>query len=826
MSEVVLSPQEERIQKDIHENIRSFPRKNRATKILEDIRNRKPQIDIERALYFTRSFQETEGQPLILRWAKALYLYAKEATIYIDEGQLLVGRSGKTGRYGILYPELDGNIFREAIRKLPTRENSPFDISKEDARIVAEEIAPYWEAKTFHEEFSKSLTEATRKLTYNEDKAHTSRYIVNETASFRSSLQWVHDYEIVMEKGFAGIRQEAVSRLASLDPFSPLDQAEKKPFLEAQIITCDAIILWAKRHAEKADELAQTENDPNRKQELLEISQICSYVPENPPRNFREAMQAQWFTQMFSRIEQKTGTIISNGRMDQYLFPFYEKDRKDGNITDDQVQELFECMWVAMAQFIDLYLSDVGGAFNEGYAHWEAVTIGGQTKDGLDATNALTYILLKSKREFPLNYPDLAARIHIGSPKKYLYEVAKTVKAGEGFPKLINDEDVIPLLLSKGASLEEAYDYSVSGCAECRMPNRDTYTSPNAYINFAAALEMVIYNGRMKKYGEELLGLETGEFTEFSTYQEILDAFLAQQRNFIKHAFLQQYEIIRLRGNHFASPLGSSLHKLCRDTFTDLHQPKIEGGIDLGYFEYMGFATVIDSLSAIRKLVFEEKRITLAELKEALEHNFEGYEAIRQLLIHAPSYGNNDPYTDELGKYLDREAQEFTAKYGRELGVHMDLRLVPFTSHVPFGKVVSATPNGRKAFTPLSDGSSASQGADINGPQAVLLSNYATKNYSHQDHAGRLINVKLSPTCVKGEEGTQKLVEFIKAWRNLKLWHIQFNIINSETMKAAQESPELYRNLLVRVAGYSAYFTELTKELQDDLISRTEHEAW
>jgi len=629
-----------------------------------------------------------------------------------------------------------------------------------------------------------------------------------------------------MEKGFAGIRQEAVSRLASLDPFSPLDQAEKKPFLEAQIITCDAIILWAKRHAEKADELAQTENDPNRKQELLEISQICSYVPENPPRNFREAMQAQWFTQMFSRIEQKTGTIISNGRMDQYLFPFYEKDRKDGNITDDQVQELFECMWVAMAQFIDLYLSDVGGAFNEGYAHWEAVTIGGQTKDGLDATNALTYILLKSKREFPLNYPDLAARIHIGSPKKYLYEVAKTVKAGEGFPKLINDEDVIPLLLSKGASLEEAYDYSVSGCAECRMPNRDTYTSPNAYINFAAALEMVIYNGRMKKYGEELLGLETGEFTEFSTYQEILDAFLAQQRNFIKHAFLQQYEIIRLRGNHFASPLGSSLHKLCRDTFTDLHQPKIEGGIDLGYFEYMGFATVIDSLSAIRKLVFEEKRITLAELKEALEHNFEGYEAIRQLLIHAPSYGNNDPYTDELGKYLDREAQEFTAKYGRELGVHMDLRLVPFTSHVPFGKVVSATPNGRKAFTPLSDGSSASQGADINGPQAVLLSNYATKNYSHQDHAGRLINVKLSPTCVKGEEGTQKLVEFIKAWRNLKLWHIQFNIINSETMKAAQESPELYRNLLVRVAGYSAYFTELTKELQDDLISRTEHEAW
>ena len=825
MEKKVYSPQEERIQNEINHKETETQRKNRANRILQEIRNQKPKIDIERAYYFTESFKETEGQPLILRWAKALYRYAQKATVYIDDNQLLVGRSGKSGRYGILYPELDGNIFREAVRKLPTRENSPFDIDEKDARIIVDEIAPYWEERTFHEDLSKALTEETRKLTYNNDKEHTSRYIVNETASFRSSLQWVHDYEIVMQKGFKGIKEEAEERLSQLDEYSPIDNREKRPFLEAEIITCDAIVLWANRHAELAKNLAEKEKEETRRKELLEISEICSYVPENPPRSFREAMQAQWFTQMFSRVEQKTGTIISNGRMDQYLYPFYVEDRKKGIISDEEVQELFECMWVAMAQFIDLYLSDTGGAFNEGYAHWEAVTIGGQTKEGLDATNELTYILLKSKREFPLNYPDLAARIHTGSPKKYLYEVAETIKAGEGFPKLINDEDVIPLLLSKGATLEEAYDYSVSGCAESRMPNRDTYTSPNAYINFAAALEMVIYNGRMKKYGDEVLGLETGEFTEFTSFKEVLDAFLAQQRYFIKHAFIQQYEIIRLRGEHFATPLGSTLHKLCRETYTDLHQPKIEGGIDLGYFEYMGFATVIDSLSAIRKLVFEDKKISLAELKEALEHNFEGYEAIRQLLINAPSYGNNDPYTDELGKFLDLEAQKFTAKYGSELGVHMDLRLVPFTSHVPFGKVVSATPNGRKAYTPLSDGSSASQGADINGPAAVLLSNYATKNYNRNEHAGRLINIKLSPSCVKGKEGTEKLVEFIKAWRDLKLWHVQFNVINSETMKKAQKNPEQYRNLLVRIAGYSAYFTELTKDLQDDLIARTEHES-
>lgn len=821
----VISPQEYRIQYEIKHKEPAYIHQNRATKILNRIRGQKPQIDIERGLYFTQSFQKTEGEPLILRWAKALMHYAKNATVYIDDDQLIVGRSGKQGQYGILYPELDGNTLGEAIETLPTRTISPFSISDEDAKIVIEQIAPYWQGKTFHEDLAKAFTPETTKLTYNPDEELTSRYIVNETASFRSSLQWVHDYEVVLEKGFLGLKKEAEARILGLDEYSPIDYTEKLPFLRSVIITCDAIILWADRHGDLAEQLAEKEKNPKRKAELLKIAETCHYVPKNTPRTFYEAMQAQWFTQMFSRVEQKTGTIISNGRMDQYLYPFYVKDKKAGIITDDEVQELFECMWVSMAQFVDLYLSEAGGSFNEGYAHWEAVTIGGVTKQGYDAVNELTYILLKSKREFPLNYPDLAARIHTGSPKRYLYEVAETIKDGAGFPKLINDEEVVPILLSKGATFEEAYDYSVSGCAECRMPNRDTYTSPNAYINFAAALEMVIYNGKMLKYGDEVIGLQTGEFEEFKTFDEVLEAYLKQQRYFIKHAFIQQHEIIRLRGQHFASPLGSLMHKLCQETYTDLHQPKIEGGIDLGYFEFIGYATVVDSLAAIKKLVFEEKKITAAQLKEAMEHNFEGYEAIRQMLVNAPSYGNDDSYTDEIGKLLDYEAQEFTARYGAELDVHLDLRLVPFTSHVPFGKVVSATPNGRFAYTPLSDGSSASQGADLNGPTAILLSNYKTKNFDHRDHAARLLNVKLSPACVEGEEGTEKLVEFIRTWHDLKLWHIQFNVLNTDTLREAQKHPEQYGNLLVRIAGYSAYFTELSKDLQDDIIARTEHEA-
>ena len=637
-----------------------------------------------------------------------------------------------------------------------------------------------------HEDLVKAFPEKTKILTYNEDES--SRFIVNETSSFRSSIQWVHDYEIILNEGFDGIKKEAQEKLAALDEDSAVDTLEKKPFLEATIIVCDAIILWANRHADLAEELAAKTDDEARKKELETIAVNCRRVPEFPPENFYQAIQSQWFVQMFSRIEQKTGTVISNGRM-------------------------------------DLYLSETGGAFNEGYAHWEAVTIGGVDKEGRDAVNELTYLLLKSKRDFPLNYPDLAARIHTLSPKKYLYEVAETIKEGSGFPKLINDDEVIPLLLAKGAKLEEAYDYSVSGCSECRMPNRDTYTSPCAYINFAAALEMTLYNGKMQKYGEEQIGLETGDPESFDTFEAFLEAYLKQQKYFIRHAFVQQHEIIRLRAQHFATPLGSSLHKLCRESMIDLHQPEIPGGIDLGYSEFIGYGTVIDSLAAVKKFVYEEKKLTISQLKEALVHNFEGYEDIRKLLLTAPAYGNHDDYADSIGKLLDKEALDFAAKYSQELGVHLDLRLVPFTSHVPFGKVVSATPNGRKAYSPLSDGSSASQGADKIGPTAVLLSNYATKNPGYRERASRLLNIKLSPSCVEGRLGTEKLVQFIQAWHDLKLWHIQFNVINTDTLRKAQKEPENYRNLLVRIAGYSAYFTELSKDLQDDIIARTEQEA-
>jgi len=821
-----MSPQEQRLYDKMEGKEDKFRKTHsRVFKMLERFDGQKPRIDIERALYFTQSMQQTEGEPLVLRWAKALRHIAENMTVYVQDDQLLLGRAGCDGRYGILYPELDGDFLDIAVRDLPTRTQSPATITPEDAKIVVEEIAPFWKGKTFHEKLNAALPADVHKLTYDDPEGLMSRFIVNETASFRSSIQWVHDFEKILRRGFNDIKREAQEKLDALDPLSPKDNCEKKPFLDAVVIVCDAIVHWAKRHAVLAREVAEKETDPVRKAELIRMAENAERVPGEPARDFWEACQSQWFTQMFSRIEQKTGTTISNGRMDQYFFPYYEKDVEAGVITEDQAMELLECMWVGMAEFIDMYISPTGGAFNEGYAHWEAVTVGGQTPDGRDATNDLTHLILKSKREFPLHYPDLAARIHSRSPESYLWDVAETIKDGSGFPKLINDEEIVPLYVSKGATFAEAYDYAVSGCTEARMPNRDTYTSGGAYINFAAAVEMVLRNGRMKKYGDQVLGAETGDPTAFSTWEEFWNAYVQQHLLFLKTAFHQQYLINKIRATTFAQPMGSAMHDLCMKHCIDLHQEQIPEGINLGYFEYMGLGTVVDSLSAIKKLVFEDKKLTMQQIIDAVDANFEGYEDVAALLRSAPCYGNNDSYADSIGREIDRISVEFGGKYSKDLGMHNDVRYVPFTSHVPFGKVVSATPNGRKQFTPLSDGSSASHGADVNGPTAILLSNYNTKNYGMRDRAARMLNIKFTPKCIEGEQGTEKLVSFIRTMCDLKIWHVQFNVINRDTLIAAKKDPQKYRNLIVRIAGYSAYFVDLSPDLQDDLIARTEHGA-
>lgn len=823
----VLSPQEERIKQNGGRVIfYTKTGRSRTQKIYDSFSESKSRVDVQRAKYFTESFKETEGQPLTLRWAKALYHIAENIEVYIEPDQLIVGRVGRPGKYGLIYPELDGCFLEQFVHQAKDRAESPFEIDAEDVRIIEEEIAPYWKGKTYYEELSRSFPEDVLKVTYDPEDRYSSRYIVNESSAWRSALQWVHDYKKGIDEGFAAIRQQAADAIAKLNEMDPAETIDKKAFYEAVQITCDAIILWAHRHSRKAQELAEKEADPQRKAELLEIARITKKVPEYPAETFHEALQAQYFLQMFSRIEQKTGATISNGRMDQYLWPYYKKDAENGLIDKEKAKELFTCLWLGMAQYQDLYISPAGVKFNEGYAHWEAVTIGGQDENGNDATNELSYIFLENKREFPLNYPDLAARIHAGAPEEFLHAVAETIKEGSGFPKLLNDEEIIPSLVAHGADLKSARDYSVSGCTEVRMPNLDTFTTACPWINLGAVVELTLNNGRMKKYGKELLTIETGDPRSFRTYEELEQAFLKQEEYILKMAFKQQYIANRIHAQHFASPFGSALHKLCMKNGQDLHSEHIDGGLEVGFFDFIGFGTAADSLAALKKTVYENKTLTMDQVLQALDADFEGNEEVRQRLLRAPKYGNDDPYTDSIAKKIDRFAVEFGEAYSKYLGVQMDLRYVSQSSNVPFGSVIAATPNGRTAWTALSDGASASQGADSNGPASVLLSNYHTKNSDLTNRASRLLNIKMSPASVQGEEGTQRMISFIKAWRDLKLWHLQFNIINQKTLLEAQKNPENYRSLLVRVAGYSAYFVQLSPKLQEDIILRTENDSF
>ena len=827
MCDCTLSEQEQLILDGIAGKPNPYAEKHpRLYRLVAAFEGKKPHIDVERALLFTESMRETEGELLVLRWAKALKHIGENMTVYIDDDQLLAGRCGKQGsRYGILYPELDGDYQAAALKELPGHEASPFIVSAEDAKAVEDVITPYWKDKTFHQDLNKRMDPASHRIAYADEGGYISRYICCETASNRSSLQWCLDWERLFKMGFKGIREEAEAKLAALDPDNPLDQSEKRPYLEAIVTLCEGIVIWAHRHADLAREKAAKEENPQRKAELLAIAANCDWVPENPPRTFYEAIQAHWLTQAFARLEQKISSNPTNGRMDQLFWPYYQKDLAEGRIDEEKAIELFQCMWASMAQCLDLAITPYNKATHEGYSHWEAVTIGGQTRDGRDATNELSYIILRSKRECPLHYPDLAARVHSRSPERFLTAVAETIKQGCGYPKLLNDDEIIPLHLAKGAPMEDILDYAASGCAEIRMPRVDTYTSGHAQMNFGAAVELVLYNGRMKKFGDELLTVETGDVRTFTTWEQFWNAYAIQQNYLMRHAFMQQYHIIKTRAQHFATPLSDSLHVLAMKECVDLHQDHhYEGGLDLGFFECLGYSTAIDSLSAVKKLVFEDRKLTMQELLDALACDFEGKEDVRRMLQSAPCYGNNDDFADSIGLAIDKLAEDFSKKYSPSLGIKCDFRMVPFTSHVPFGRVVSATPNGRKAWTPLSDGSSASHGADINGPTAVLLSNFNTKNYNMFQRAARLLNIKFTPSCLAGKEGTRKLVSFIRTFVDLRLWHVQFNVINRQTLINAQKDPQKYRGLIVRIAGYSAYFTELSKDLQDDLIARTQHE--
>ena len=785
-----------------------------------------PRVALDRAVLFTESFKQSENQPLVLRWAAALKHYAERAPIAIFNDELIVGRPNTwLGRWGIVYPELDGSVMPAGVDMFVKNKGKTGEVAVtgEDVRTVNEVLTPYWAGKDYATNYANALPPETRYMLFGPDPKNTLLWtvVVFATSPMRHSQNWTPDFNKILTRGVKGIREEAQAKLRALS--EPRDVVHKKPFLDAVVMTCDGMTIWSRRYAVLAAELAAKESSPQRKKELEEIAAVCERVPEHPARTFREALQSQWWAQLFNRVEQ-TSSAMGQGRFDQYLWPFYEKDMAEGRITKESATELLQCVWLQMAQCVELKLNPVAAAGTEGFSKFEDICLGGQTADGQDATNELTFLILESTRALQITCPEPCIRIHARTPDRLLHYVAEVVKDGKGFPKLLNDEMVIPFYLANGASLKEALDWNISGCCENRLINRETNVSGNGGFNLGSAVEMTFRNGKLKVLKDLQFGVATGDPRSWTSYGQVWKAFCTQLEHLTRHALIQQHVALRLKPNYFAAPATSMLHDLamaeCRDLHT--HGDYIPGGIDHSCLEVIGKSTAIDSLAAVKHLVFDTKKVTWDQLLAAMESNWEGHEAIRQMCLNAPKYGNGVEWVDAIGFEMETFILEYLHAHPKPHGQAFLMRQIPITFHVPMGKVTWATPNGRKAGEYLSEGISASHGMDVKGPTVLLASMARGRNLSYREKGGDLINLKFSPASVAGEDGTRRLMQIIRTWCDLKHWHIQFNILNNETLLAAQKDPEKYRNLIVRIAGYSAYFVDLSPAQQAEIMARTE----
>lgn len=813
----VLSPQEERIMLDKVAN----PRK-RTNDLLKGFRDETPRIDVQRAVLFTESMKETEMYPLNLRWAKAFKHICENIGVLIQDYELIVGTCGGAGRYSLLYPELRAGWYEKGLPD--TQKKDAYDISDEAIAEVMEKVVPYWKGRTSHEMYLAIMNPETRDIIYGDDD-YGSTGMMQDNANVSNCLNWPGNYDYVMEHGLNEIKEEALKKIESIKADLSDNHYDKLSYLQAEVEVCEGMEILAKRYAAEARRMAAEETDPVRKQELEQIAENCDWVPMNAPRTFWEGVQLQWFIQMGYKLEQQISGGIGSGRIDQYLYPLYKKGIESGELTDEKALELLDCLWLKIADTV-IFNATNAGNFWEGHAHFEDVLVGGQDAHGHDATNELTYLIIRSKRELPITYPDLAVRLHSGSPEKLLRACAELVKDGTGFPKFFNDEEIIPVMLANGCTLEEARNYSPAGCTEIRVPERDCYLPLGGHCNLAAALEMAMSDGWVHfggKHYEKKTDMPIKP-EDIKSYEDLMTNMKVAINYYVDHFTKRQIAMELTDPERLAAPFMSMLHPVAHKAMMDIHQRNIPGGVyhDTGNATFNGFGTVAESLAAIKKVVFDDKRCDFMTLKAALAADYKGYEPLQQMLLNAPKYGNNEPYADEVARELDalilNTVHENKTTYGEQY-----VKFVPITSHVGMGHKTIATPNGRNAGVALSEGISPTQGADIEGPIATLTSIHNAMSREHAS-ASRLLNLKLTPQAVVGEKGTENLVRLLRTWVDLKLWHIQIAVVNKETLEKAQADPDSYRNLIVRVAGYSAYFTDLSPGLQTEIINRTEHE--
>ena len=830
-----------------------IPKTERIQRLVDHLYEHMPVIESARAKLLTESYKATENEPIITRRAKAFAHILRHIPIIIRDDELIVGSSTLAPRGCQTYPEFSYQWLEDELDTVETRSADPFYIA-EETKEELREVHKYWKGKTTSElALSYMAPEAVRAIEHN---------IFTPGNYFYNGVGHVTvKYEEVLAVGYEGIIKKAEQELSECN-VGDGDYAERSHFLQAVILSCQAVIEYARRYSALAQKMAERCTDAARKEELLRIAENCSRVPAKGAQNFYEACQSFWFVQQLIQLE-SSGHSISPGRFDQYMYPYYKKDMENGNISREFAQELMDCIWVKLND-LNKCRDAVSAEGFAGYSLFQNLIAGGQNKEGEDVTNDLSFMCIQASMHVRLPQPSLSVRVWNGSPHEFLIKAAELTRTGIGLPAYYNDEVIIPSLQNRGLSLEDAREYNIIGCVEPQKAGKTEGWHDAAFFNMCRPLELVFANGEDKG---EMVGVPTGEVTEMSSFEEFYNAYKKQMEYCISLLVNADNAIDVAHAKRCPLPFLSCMVDDCLKRGKSVQ----EGGAVYNFTGPQGFgiANMADSLFAVRKLVYEEKKVTMEEMKEALAWNFgkgldqqsvsdtaeavlrkmkdagqkidentvssilkavmnaqpgeekmKRYEEIHNMIEEVPKFGNDIPEVDYFARDVAYTYTKPLQNYKNPRGGQFQAGLYPVSANVPLGGQTGATPDGRYAHTPVADGVSPSAGKDVNGPTAAATS------VSRLDHFivsnGTLFNQKFHPSALSGREGLEKFVALIRSYFDQKGMHMQFNVVDRDTLLDARKYPEKYKHLVVRVAGYSALFTTLSRSLQDDIIRRTE----
>ncbi len=774
----------------------------------------KGRVGYEAALCWTQAFKESEGEPTIIRRAKALKKYAETVSLHIHPGELILGGLDKRPYSTIHYPDITCEWVEHELEQFSVRPYYPAECDEETIKIYREEIIPYWKGKSLFDIWQKRAKE----IIPESFKLGFMTGISEQGVATQVTLNHlIPGFNRVLEKGFSGIQKEVEEKLNTLAPTDP-NYVEKRSFYKSLLIVCEGAVKFGKRYATLARDMAKKETDPDQKEEYLRLADICDRVPAEPARTFHEAIQALYLSYCISLND---AGAIGFGRLDQDLFPWFERDVAQGIITQERAQEILDCFFIKCAERQQFFSTEAAKYF-AGCGGTHTICVGGVDEDGFDATNELSYMLLQSMCNVRLGQPSIIVLWHANIPDDLAIKTCQLVSLGTGHPAIYSMERLIEMLQTMGLPLNEARQGTIVGCVEpSARPGKSANNADAGSINIGVALEFALNKG-IWRLNKEQMGYPTEDPRTFTSFDQVMAAFKKQIEFLVGHHVALGQLARDLHEEMDPDPFGSLLYEDCIEAGKDIHCGGAKYTLGPGIL-FTGIADVVNSMAAVKYLIFDEKKLQWDELLSALENDFADSrgEEIRQMCLQVPKYGNSDPYVDSIARELLRIPGNETKKYTSKWGAKWRAAIIPLTTTFPLGMVTGALPSGRKAGEPFAEGCSPRQGTDIKGPTAAIQSVTAF------DHSGFLngtqLNLKFSPEVFNDRWGIMNLSTLIKTLMSKGGYHVQINVVSKETLMDAQKTPEEYKGLTVRVSGYNAYFTVLTKEIQDDIIARTEH---